>query len=62
MSYSLFLSVLNTLFIKIVQVNNYEQPTWGRSLVGRARALQARGQEFDSPRLHQGCYITLIAH
>ena len=26
---------------------------WGRSSAGRAPALQAGGQEFDSPRLHQ---------
>ena len=25
---------------------------WGCSSVGRALALQARGQEFDSPHLH----------
>ena len=28
---------------------------WGRSSAGRAPALQAGGQEFDSPRLHQIC-------
>ena len=27
-------------------------PTWGCSSVGRAPALQAGGQEFDSPHLH----------
>ena len=27
-------------------------PSWGRSSAGRAPALQAGGQEFDSPRLH----------
>ena len=27
--------------------------TWGCSSVGRAPALQAGGQEFDSPHLHQ---------
>ena len=27
--------------------------SWGRSSAGRAPALQAGGQEFDSPRLHQ---------
>ena len=27
-------------------------PSWGRSSVGRAPALQAGGQEFESPRLH----------
>ena len=26
---------------------------WGCSSVGRASALQAGGQEFDSPHLHQ---------
>ncbi len=25
---------------------------WARSSVGRATALQAEGQEFDSPRVH----------
>ena len=27
---------------------------WGCSSVGRAPALQAGGQEFESPHLHQG--------
>ena len=27
---------------------------WGYSSAGRAPALQAGGQEFDSPHLHQG--------
>ncbi len=31
----------------------YRRLIWGRSSVGRAPALQAGGQEFDSPRLHQ---------
>ena len=31
--------------------------SWGLSLVGRAPALHAGGQEFDSPSLHQ--YIEL---
>ena len=29
-----------------------EMCSWGRSSAGRAPALQAGGQEFDSPRLH----------
>ena len=29
-----------------------EPPEWGRSSVGRAPALQAGGQEFESLRLH----------
>ena len=29
-----------------------EMYSWGRSSAGRAPALQAGGQEFDSPRLH----------
>ena len=29
-------------------------PTWGCSSAGRAPALQAGGQEFDSPHLHHG--------
>ena len=28
-------------------------PVWGCSSVGRAVALQAIGQEFESPQLHQ---------
>ena len=32
---------------------------WGRSSAGRAPALQAGGQEFDSPRLHQIAFWTL---
>ena len=31
-----------------------ETRTWGCSSAGRAPALQAGGQEFDSPHLHQG--------
>lgn len=27
--------------------------TWARSLVGRAPALHAGGQEFESPRVHR---------
>ncbi len=30
---------------------------WGCSSVGRASALQAGGQEFDSPHLHQSIYL-----
>ena len=30
--------------------------TWGYSSVGRAPALQAGGQEFDSPYLHHECH------
>ena len=30
-----------------------ENPEWGCSSVGRAVALQAIGQEFESPQLHQ---------
>ena len=35
---------------------------WGYSSVGRAPALQAGGQEFDSPRLHQSLIsgLTLV--
>ena len=29
-----------------------EMYSWGRSSAGRAPALQAGGQEFDSPHLH----------
>ena len=31
--------------------------SWGCSSVGRASALQAGGQEFDSPHLHQSIYF-----
>ena len=34
-------------------------PSWGRSSVGRAPALQAGGQEFESPRLHHLVFNTL---
>ena len=32
-------------------------PIWGCSSVGRAPALQAGGQEFESPHLHQFPYL-----
>ena len=32
---------------------------WGRSSVGRAPALQAGGQEFESLRLHRRCNKTV---
>ena len=32
---------------------------WGRSSAGIAPALQAGGQEFDSPRLHHLLYVIL---
>ena len=32
------------------------KPTWGCSSAGRAPALQAGGQEFDSPHLHQSSF------
>ena len=35
-------------------------PTWGRSSVGRAPALQAGGQEFESLRLHLSVFASEI--
>ena len=32
----------------------FPKEVWGYSSAGRAPALQAGGQEFDSPHLHQG--------
>ncbi len=37
----------------IGNVRNQQFPAWGCSSVGRAVALQAIGQEFESPQLHQ---------
>ena len=47
--------------ILLISTNLFERRGWGRqkretggrSSAGRAPALQAGGQEFDSPRLHQ---------
>ena len=39
--------------ILLVSDANAREAYWGRSSAGRAPALQAGGQEFDSPRLHQ---------
>ena len=33
---------------------------WGYSSAGRALALQARGQEFDPPYLHQKNYAIVV--
>ena len=38
----------------IINYSLFIKNTWGCSSVGRAPALQAGGQEFDSPHLHQG--------
>ena len=39
----------------LILVNNeVSTEIWGCSSAGRAPALQAGGQEFDSPHLHQG--------
>ena len=35
--------------------------SWGRSSVGRAPALQAGGQEFESLRLHSVSFLTEIS-
>ena len=32
-------------------------PIWGRSSIGRAFALQAKGREFDSRRFHHFCKL-----
>ena len=37
---------------KLTLFENPEKSMWGCSSVGRAPALQAGGQEFDSPHLH----------
>ena len=53
---SLFTFILRFvhLYIDIKLSFNYNlYYTWGCSSVGRASALQAGGQEFDSPHLHQ---------
>lgn len=34
-------------------VNGNDHQTWGFSSVGRTLPLQGRGQEFNSPKLHQ---------
>ena len=39
--------VLHCLVLRVTSIIK-----WGRSSAGRAPALQAGGQEFDSPRLH----------
>jgi hypothetical protein len=45
--------MLETVSLK--QHNGVPSPCiWGCSSAGRAPALQAGGQEFDSPHLHQG--------
>ena len=41
------------LRIAIEIANRNRTPMWGCSSVGRAVALQAIGQEFESPQLHQ---------
>ena len=40
--------------LKLLNINEYGKylPTWGCSSVGRAPALQAGGQEFESLHLH----------
>ena len=40
-------------FLRKIGAKISKQQPRGRSSVGRAPALQAGGQEFDSPRLHQ---------
>ena len=40
------------VFMPVIEIR-IESP-WGCSSAGRAPALQAGGQEFDSPHLHQG--------
>ena len=37
-------------------------PTWGCSSVGRAPALQAGGQGFESPHLHQFSYLDIASN
>ena len=50
MLYCMYLQTWN------MRMKNSESPvfrTWGCSSAGRAPALQAGGQEFDPPHLHQ---------
>ena len=51
-----FCSILRMLeTVSLKQHNGVPSPCiWGCSSAGRAPALQAGGQEFDSPHLHQG--------
>ena len=53
---SSFCSILRMLeTVSLKQHNGVPSPCiWGCSSAGRAPALQAGGQEFDSPHLHQG--------
>ena len=44
------------LYIRLILVINHNL-LWGCSSVGRASALQAGGQEFDSPHLHQSIHF-----
>ena len=39
-----------------------KQENWGRSSVGRAPALQAGGQEFESLRLHLVSVLDTVEH
>ena len=42
-----------TGYVSYGKIDTYDEISWGLSLVGRAPALHAGGQEFDSPSLHQ---------
>ena len=39
-------------------INNVDKLEWGFSSAGRASALHAEGQEFESPNLHH--YIQVV--
>lgn len=47
---------------QLLQIYLYEETLWGYSSVGRASALQAECQEFDSPYLHVALKYFLSAH
>ena len=49
-AHSLVTSVISIGNCLVLKVHTFKK--WGRSSAGRAPALQAGGQEFDSPRLH----------
>ena len=44
---------IDVFALSITEQLAFDELAWGCSSVGRAVALQAIGQEFDSPQLHQ---------
>ena len=43
-----------------IEVTRPKQPKWGFSSAGRAPALHAGGQEFESPNLHHLIQVELL--